>query len=440
MLNRDDLHSYQHKGVELILEQKKLALWFLMGMGKTPTTLTAIKDLMDGIAINKTLVIAPLRVANSVWHKEAFNWSHLKDLTFSICTGTQPNRLAKLNAKADIYVINRENIPWLVEHYKSKWPFDCVVIDESDSFKNQSSRRWKTLRKIMPKVEYLVQLTGTPSPNGLLDIWAQMYLLDGGKALGRNMTAYKNKYYVSDYMGFSWILKDGADVEIHKAVEHLVYCPEKVVTTKRVDIVRSAVLPPALEKQYRVLEKEFLIELENVDITAMSAAALSNKLLQYCNGIVYDEDKNHIHLHDLKIEMLKEVIEEAKAPVLVFYNYKSDLANLLKHFKKAVPLDTDPTTIDKWNEGKIDLLLAHPASSGHGINLQSGGSICVWYGLTWNLGNYQQAVARLDRQGQKETVRNIHLVIEGAIDERVLSAIEGKAKTQHELLEYMKCK
>lgn len=439
MLTRTNLHDHQNKAIELIKTRKKLALWIFLGGGKTSSSLTAFSDLIDGLEVSRILVIAPLRVANSVWHKDAKKWEHLQHLSFSICTGTPKQRIDALDAEADFYIINRESIPWLVNFYKSKWPFDAVIIDESDSFKSHKSQRWKDLKKVLPFIEYLVELTGTPSGNGLQDLWAQMFLLDGGQALGKSKTAFMTKYFISDYMGYNWTLKEGAEDKIYKAIEHLVYAPEKKVYSKRIDLKRTAKLPPKLLKHYKELEKEFVLELENLDaITALSAAAVSNKCLQFANGVLYDDDKNQVPIHTLKIEMLKEVVEEAKAPVLVAYNYKSDLDAIKKHFPQAVVLDKNQETIDKWNHGEIEMLLAHPASASFGLNLQEGGSILVWYGLTWNLSYYQQFIARLDRQGQKETVRNIHLVIENTIDEIVLNAIEGKAKTQNDLLDYMK--
>lgn len=439
MLTRNNLHDHQNKAIELIKTRKKLALWIFLGGGKTSSSLTALSDLLDCLEVSKILVIAPLRVANSVWHTDAKKWEHLQHLSFSICTGTPKQRIDALNADADFYIINRENIPWLVNHYKSKWPFDAVVIDESDSFKSHKAQRWKALKKVLPFIEYLIELTGTPSGNGLQDLWAQIFLLDGGQALGKSKTAFMMKYFESDYMGYNWTLKEGAEEKIYKAIEHLVYAPEKQIYSKRIDIRRTASLPAKLMKQYRELEKEFVLELENLDvITALSAAAVSNKCLQFANGVMYDDEKNQVPIHTLKIEMLKEVVEEAKAPILVAYNYKSDLDAIKKHFPKAVTLDSDPETISQWNSGEIEMLLAHPASASFGLNLQEGGSIIVWYGQTWNLSYRQQFIARLDRQGQKNTVRNIDLIIEGTIDEKIEDAINNKAKTQKDLLDYMK--
>jgi SNF2 family DNA or RNA helicase len=437
MLKRSQLHGYQVEATDFILEKKRCALWLGMGFGKTVSTLTAITDLFDSLSITKVLIVAPLRVANSVWHTEISNWVHLNHLTYSICTGGVKQRTEALNKEADIYIINRENVKWLVDNGYAK-NFDMVVIDESDSFKNSSSQRFKAMKKISPYANYFVELTGTPSPNGYLDLWSQMYLIDGGNRLGRTNTAYKDRFFSSDYMGYSWELKKGSENKIKKLLKDKVYSAEQVIKTKRIDIPRFETLPPKLEKQYKELEKNFLVELEKEQLEVMNAVALSNKLMQFSNGAVYNEEGETINIHDIKIEMLKEILEPLNEPVLVAYNYKSDLAKLQKHFPHGRVLDKNAETIEEWNNKKIPLLFAHPASAGHGLNLQHGGSIMVWFGLTFNLAYYQQFIARLDRQGQPETVRNILLIIKNTIDEKVIQAIENKAKTQKDLIEYIK--
>ena len=440
MLKRSNLHDYQPQSIDFGKEKKRCALWLPMGAGKTSSSLTLISDLIDEFAISKTLVIAPLRVANSVWHKETQIWEHLTHLTYSICTGTEKQRIAALQKPADLYVINRENTEWLLKYLLSikNVMFDMIVIDESDSFKNPSSRRFKALKKLAPKTEYFIELTGTPSPKGYLDLWAQIYLLDEGKRLGKTFTAYKQRFFNSDYMGYNWTLKDGADKQIRALISDIVFSVEQTTKIKQVDIIRDAELPPKVAKQYKEFEKEFVLELESNDIEALNAASLTGKLQQICNGAIYHEDKSFIVLHDIKIEMLKEILEPLNEPVLVAYQFKSDLERLLKAFPQGQALSKDEQMISDWNAKKIPLLFVHPASAGHGLNIQFGGSMIVWFGLTFNLAYYQQLIARLARQGQTETVRNIHLIMKNTIEEKIMQAIENKAKTQNELLDYVK--
>lgn len=442
-LTRDLLHGYQNRGVEFIKNTPKSALFLDMGLGKTLTTLTAISDLSDSMDINKVLVIAPLRVANTTWHKELKSWEHTKHLTYSICTGSEKNRIQGLFKNADVYIINRENVKWLVDYYGKKWPFDMVVIDESSSFKSHSSQRWKALRKVLPYTDRMVQLTGTPAPNGLMDIYAQIYLLDTGERLGRNMTAYKSRFFESDFMGYKYSPREGSEEKIYSLIEDIVLtmrAEDYLELPDRIDLVRSVSLDNKLKSQYDVLEKEFIAEIENTEIAVFNAAALANKLLQFSNGAVYiDDDKNWQELHNSKIEALKDLVEDNPSEnILVAYNYKTDLERLQKAFPKAVVLDKAGEAVDKWNNGEIKILLAHPASAGHGLNLQHGGSMIVWFGLNWSLELYQQFNGRLHRQGQTKPVRIIHLVAEGCIDEKVMKAIESKAKTQDELLDYLK--
>jgi SNF2 family DNA or RNA helicase len=439
MLKREQLHDYQVKSIEFAKQHEKCALWLWLGMGKTTSTLTAVKDLSESLDINKTLIVAPLRVANTVWHIEARKWEHLNDVTFSICTGAAKDRLAGLAKDADIYVINRENIPWLVNHYGKKWPFDCVVLDESSSFKSNKSARWKALRKVSPFIHRMIQLTGTPAANSLMDLWAQMFLLDGGKRLGKTMTAFKDRFFTSDYLGYSYTLNAGAEEKIHSLVSDTVFNIPSIKHSHRTDITRLAQLTPQQMKTYKQLEKEFVIELQDTEIAAFNAAALTNKLLQFANGNVYDEEGKTNSVHSAKLDVLKEVIEEAQGePVLVAYNFKSDLADLQVAFPQGETLGKEYAQIEKWNRKEIPILFVHPASCGHGIQLEQGSSILVHYGLNWSLELYQQLVARLDRQGQTKTVRNIHIVTEGTIDEKVMLALSGKAVTQDRLIDFIK--
>jgi SNF2 family DNA or RNA helicase len=438
MLSRHNLHEYQERCIEFIHTTPKCALWLDMGLGKSTTTLTAVSDLLDGLTVSRVLVVAPLRVAKSVWVQEAKKWQHLRHLTFSVCVGSERQRIAALHSTADVYVINRENVKWLVDFYKRKWPFDCVVLDESSSFKNASSQRFKALKKVSDLIERMIQLTGTPTSNGLLDVWAQIALLDNGSRLGRSMTVYKQRFFESDYMGYKFTPIKGAqqlieglisDVVVSMRAEDYLQLPE------RIDLQIPVELDSKTAKLYKELEQEFLLKIEDEEITAMTAATLAGKLLQVSNGAIYtNEHGNFIELHNEKLDALEELVELNNEPLLVAYNFKSDLVRLKERFPFAVALDKDESTIDRWNNGEIQMLLAHPASASMGLNLQRGGSVIVWFGLNWSLELYQQFNARLHRQGQEKPVRIIHLVASGCIDEKVLQAIDNKAKTQDDLL------
>ena len=443
MLSRDLMHDYQRRGVEFIKDTHKCALWLQMGLGKTLTTLTAIADLSDSFEITKTLIIAPLRVANTTWHKELLNWEHTHRLSYSIVTGSDTARRAALHKDADVYIINRENIKWLVELYGKRWPFDMVVIDEATSFKSSASQRWKALRKVMPYVDRMVQLTGTPTSNGLMDLYAQIYLLDTGASLGRTMTAFKSRFFDSDYMGYSFTPKQGADEQIHAAIAPLVMtmlADDYLTLPERFDVSIPVQLPPAKLKSYRELEKEFCATINGEDVEALTAATLANKLLQMCNGAIYVDDSGKFEeLHSEKIDALKQLVEDnAGENILVAYNYKSDLERLQTAFPSAVVMDKEGRAVEQWNNGEISMLLAHPAACAFGLNLQAGGSICVWFGLNWSLELYQQFNGRLHRQGQTRPVTIAHIVAEGCMDDRVLKAIEGKATTQAQLMDALK--
>lgn len=438
MLQESNLRKSQHYGIEQILLKKKAAVHFFMGAGKTVMVLTAISKLLDEFSISKVLVIAPLLVANNVWHKEIQKWEHVKHLTWSIVTGTEKERLAALDKNVDIYIINRENIPWL---YKLQPPycceffsllFDFIVIDESSSFKNPSSQRFKALKNF--KCDYLVELTGTPSPNGLLDIWSQYYLLDQGKSLGTTMTAYKQKYFYPDYYGYKWTPKDPE--QIYKAIEHLTISMKEedyIDLPERIDLITPITIPEY--QKYKELEKEFFLEWQNNQIAAPSIPVVMNKLLQFCNGAIYDEKKNIIEIHQAKLDALETIIEDnPNENILVAYNFKSDLKRLQNRFKDVVVMSNDETIIDQWNKGRIKLLLCHPASSGKGLNLQEGGHIIIWFGLTWNLEDYLQFNKRLHRPGQLKPVIINHIVAQNCIDERVMKVLSQKNQTQEDLL------
>ena len=443
---RTDLHNYQERAIKFIKSTERCALFLDMGLGKTVSTLTAISDLQDQMEIHKALVIAPLRVANSVWDHEAKLWKHLRHLKVQVCTGTERERLTNLHRDSHIYTINRENVPWLVKQYGKKWPFDCVIIDESSSFKNPTSQRFKALKKIIPFTNYMVLLTGTPVPNGLLDIWSQIYLLDGGTALGRTMTAYKQRFFEADYMGYKYTPRAGADVLIHNAIaskvlsmkgEDYLELPDRLNLNEYVD------LPPAIMDTYKDFEKELLLELSTGEVVeALTAAVLANKLLQFSSGAVYtDEHKNWKEVHTVKLDALADLIEQNEGEcILVAYNFKTDLERLQQRFPKAQVLDQNPNTVTRWNNGEIPILLAHPASAGHGLNVQYGGSLIIWFCLNWSLEYYQQFNARLYRQGQTKPVRIVHIVARDTIDVRIVSALAAKDATQSDLLKALKHK
>jgi len=441
MLKRENLHHYQNSALDVVLNKKKCALFLDMGLGKTTTTLTAIHDLYYNFSVERILIIAPLKVANNVWHKEAQKWEHLQELDIAIATGSVNERVSAINSNKTITLINKENVPWLVE--KCKWKWDMVIIDESSSFKSARAKRFRALKKVMKYIRSIVLLSGTPSPNGMMDLWSQMYLIDQGERLGRTITNYRQRFFVPDgYMGYNYKLKPGAKEQIMELIKDVcvtMTAEDYLELPECINVNEFIELPDKAKQQYKELEKEFIISLDDIDIESPSKAALGNKLLQICNGSVYDAEKNVHEIHNEKIERLKEIIEDNPGEnFLVAYNYKHDLEKLQKAFPKAVKLETAKQE-DDWNKGKIKILLAHPASAGHGLNLQYGGNVIIWYGLTWNLEYYQQFNKRLHRQGQKNTVRNIHLIAKGCLDEKVLFfALSGKAKTQKDLIDYLK--
>ena len=439
MPSREDLHAYQERAIQFIKDKKRCFLILSMGLGKTASTLSAMADLLDGMMVSRVLVIAPLRVAASVWRQECDKWEHLNHLRVSVCLGTERQRLAALNRSADIYTINRENIPWLVKHYGDKWPFDAVVIDESSSFKSASSGRFKALRKVMPKTNYAVCLTGTPAPNGLLDLWAQVYLIDFGASLGRTMHGYKQRYFESDYMGYKFTPRAGADAQIHAAIAPIalsMQAKDYLQLPERIDLVETVELPKAAQKIYCEFERDLLASLPSgEEIEAVNAAVLANGLLQMSNGTIYTDDRGAWReIHTAKIEALKEIVEANDEPILVAYSYKADIERIQAAFPEATVLDKDPETIARWNRGEIKMLVAYPGSTGHGLNLQDGGALCVWFGLTWSLELYQQFNARLHRQGQTKPVRIVHIIAKDCIDERVMQVLSDKDAQQGHLI------
>ncbi len=390
-----------------------------------------------------------MRVAEDTWSREAGKWDHLRYLRISKVLGTEKERIEALNRPADIYVINRENTEWLVNYYGRKWPFDLVIVDELSSFKSPKARRFRALRKVRPLIKRIVGLTGTPAPNGLIDLWAQVYLLDQGERLGKTITGYRERYFVPDKRNrttiFSWAPKPGAEEAIHKKLSDLcisMRAEDWLELPERIDNLVMVKLPPKAWMQYEQLERDLLLPLAGGDVVANTAAGLSNKLLQMSNGAVYDENGTAKVFHNAKLEALDDIIEAAGGkPVLVFYAYRHDLARLKDHLAGLGPRTLESSAdIEDWNAGRIPVLLAHPGSAGHGLNLQDGGNIIVWFGMTWNLEFYMQAVKRLHRQGQKNSVIVHHLVAEGTIDEDVMAALGSKARTQDALLEAVKAR
>lgn len=399
--------------------------------------------LNDYLDIGKTLVIAPKRVIEDTWPSEFDKWDHLKGIRFSLIAGSPKQRMAAIKEKADVYMISRDNIVWLVDLLKDYWDYDTLIIDELSSFKNHASKRFKKLKTVTPYFKRVIGLTGTPAPNSYLDLWAQVYLLDRGERLGKNITAYRRKYFNAYSRGMytDYQIKDGAKKEIDEKLSEIcisMKAKDYLDLKDPIVIDKKAKLNPAERKLYKEMEKEAIAEIDENQIVALSAAVVTNKLMQIANGNVYDEDGNTHLIHKRKIEVLEELVAESQDEnILVFYNFKSDQDSILAKFPEAVQLE-DEKDIKAWNEGKIKMLIAHPASAGHGLNLQNGGSIIVWYGLTWSLELYLQANARLQRQGQKNTVRVYRILAEGTIDERVVKVLEGKHISQEQLLRELK--
>jgi len=411
-------------------------------------TLTAIDRLIyDYMCVSRVLVIAPKKVAEATWQDEAGKWDHLTRLRFSTALGSARERERAVNAKADITVINRENVAWLVEYFGYRWPFDMVVVDESSSFKSSASKRFKALKRVLPKIRSVVLLTGTPSPNGLEDLWSQIYLLDQGERLGRYVTHFRARYfdhnpwqhrYIPHPGSFEAVQRKIADICVSMRAEDYLQLPELVVHDVPVALDEQAA------KRYRQLEREMVLEISGDEISVASAAALTGKLLQLCGGCVYDnENGGYVRVHDAKLEALSELLESVHEPVLLFYGYRHELPGLravaLKGGRKVRTLESAEDAA-AWNRGEVDVLLAHPASCAYGLNLQQGGRHVVWYTLTWSLELYQQANARLHRQGQDRPVIVHRLLVKGGVDEDVAKALEGKDETQAALIEALKAR
>ena len=440
-------HGYQQYAIQHILDNKISALLLDMGLGKTVITLTAIQELIhDRFEVNKVLIIAPLRVARDTWPAEIKKWGHLKSLTYSVCVGSEKERLQALKQSTNLTIINRENVDWLISKSGYYFDFDMVVIDELSSFKSYSAKRLKSLLKVRPLIKRIVGLTGTPSSNSLMDLWAQFRLLDNGERLGRYITHYRNEFFDPDkrnqHMVFTYKLKDWAEEIIYERISDITISMKSADYLKIPECIYNEVSISLSGKErthYDKLKAGMVLALDEKEIDAVNAASLSNKLLQMANGSVYDENKEVAKLHERKLDALEDLIEGANGkPVLIAYWFKHDLVNIKKRFKvQEIKSSQD---IQDWNEGNIPVALIHPASAGHGLNLQAGGSTLIWYGLTWSLELYQQTNARLWRQGQQETVVIHHIIAKNTIDEDVIKALKLKDKTQSDLIEAVKAR
>lgn len=431
---------YQDFAKNFIIDHPEAGLFMDMGMGKSVITLTALKELKyDYFRSYKILVIAPLRIARETWPDEISKWDHLRDLTYSLIIGSAKEREAALKAEADLYIINRENTVWLVDYYKQKWPFDTVVIDELSSFKSSKAARFRALKKVRRYVDRIIGLTGTPAPNGLLDLWPEMFLLDQGEALGKTLTGYRNEFFVPDKRNreiiYSWKPKEGAEDEIYKRIS------AKCVSMKSADYLQ---LPDRIFSRreftlqamdiYKKLERDMILPYADGDIDAPTAAVLMNKLIQLSGGAVYNENGEARTFHEEKLDILEEIMEEANGQnVLLFYQFRHEKERILQRFKQAVDI-SEQDSIKKWNSGSISLLIAHPASAGHGLNLQQGGHVVVWYTLPTSLELYQQANKRLHRPGQKFPVLIQHIIAKGTFDEVVMDQILTKKEQRQEAL------
>jgi SNF2 family DNA or RNA helicase len=438
-------HEYQVYATEYILNHPIAAVLLDMGLGKSVITLTAIFELtLDSFLVRKVLVIAPLRVARDTWPAEIEKWDHLKGLKYTVAVGSEVQRKTALMKRAQVYIINRENVEWLISRSGIPFDFDMVVIDELSSFKSHQAKRFKSLMKVRPKVNRIVGLTGTPSSNGLMDLWAQYRLLDMGQRLGRFIGRYREDYFVPDKRNqqviFSYKPKPGAEEAIYKLISDITISMKGTDYLKLPDLVINEVPVKLSEKEMKTLDtmkRDLITTVKGEEITAANAAALSGKLLQMANGAVYDDNGAVLHIHDRKLDALEDLIEAANGkPVLIAYWFKHDLSRIQKRFEVEVLSTSD--SIKRWNDGEIPIAVIHPASAGHGLNLQAGGSTLVWFGLTWSLELYQQTNARLWRQGQKETVVIHHLISKGTIDERVMKALNDKNNTQSALIDAVK--
>jgi len=447
-LTRSQLRPYQPYFSNLVVQQAVIALWLDMGAGKTVITLTAVADLLMSFEVGKVLVVAPKRVATDVWPDEIGSWQHTKWMPYSVLVGPVAKREKAAFDPAPVHIINRENIPWLVQLHGRKWPYDMVIWDESSGLKNHKRRtgtgrlsRFGAVCSVRKHMDRFVELTGTPAPKGYIDLWAQVFLLDAGVALGRTVTSFRRRWFDEDYTGWTYTLRKGAAQEIETALDGLCYSLPAEYYPKLPPVTYNNIpvsLPDTVARQYRDFAKEYLLDLPEDEslIEAKTAAILTNKLLQFANGCVYDGERQPHEVHSAKLEALDDLIESAAGhPVLVAYSYKTDMQRIKQRYPQAVVLNQEDNAVRDWNAGKIDILLVHPQSGGHGLNLQFGGSIIVWFGLTWSLEQYQQLNKRLHRPGQTRPSFIHHLLAKGTLDYRVLEVLAGRSTLQHALVQ-----
>ena len=445
-------YAYQRYCIDRLIADPRLGLFLDMGLGKTVITLTAAADLKyNRLAIRKVLVVAPKKVAEATWQAEAARWDHLRLLRLSTVLGPARRRIRALATPADVYITSRDLIAWLVDYYRNDWPFDMLVLDESSSFKNHRTKRWRALKSVAPRTPRIVLLTGTPSPQGLIDLWAQVYLLDGGARLGRTISAYRERYFTPDKRNattvFSYRSRAGAEAAIYNAIGDIcvsLRAEDWLTLPPLIDHDIPVVLDAPAAKAYKSLERDLILDLPDGVVTAQTAAVLTNKLLQLCNGAVYDAARRETEAHRCKLEALAELVEQLHGqPAIVFYGYQHDRDRILALYAGSglrVRVYRDSGDARAWTAGEVDLLLAHPASCAYGLNLQQGGRHVIWYGLPWSLELYQQAIKRLHRQGQTQTVINHRLIVQGSADEDVARALMSKGDSQEALLDALRAR
>lgn len=439
-------HDYQRRAIEKALSTPFVALFLEMGLGKSVIALTVAESLLSDFAVSRVLVIAPLKVAEDTWSREVNKWDHLMHLRVSKILGDAKKRKAAVEADADIYVINRENVPWLVKTYSKRWKWDMLIIDELSSFKSPKAQRFKALKSARFKFSHIIGLTGTPNPNGLMDLWAQIYLIDGGERLGKTIGTYRREFFTpgrgSGYVVYNWVANKDAEAEIPKRIEDIAVsmkAADYLELPKRIDNTVHIQLADSEMDTYRKMERDYLAEVNGTEISALSAAATMGKLLQLSGGAVYDSDGNWVYFHDAKIKALSDIADTTDENILIFYNYKHEKERLFEYFKSYKPKELkSEKDIADWNAGKVRMLIVHPASVGYGLNLQDGGRIIVWYSLTWSLELYQQANARLYRQGQTKPVIIHHLIANNTVDEQVMRSLARKDVSQEALMAALK--
>jgi SNF2 family DNA or RNA helicase len=449
MRPESDMHKYQVRAKNYVLQRDFSALWIDMGLGKTVVCLSVIRDMLNSFDVRKTLIVAPKRVAQKTWPDEIAAWEHTKHLDFQVIKALSTPKREETRWDAAIHIINRELIPWWVNVWGNDWPYDLVILDEASSFKAPGGVRSKALMSVRHKIDRMVELTGTPTSTGLLDLWAQIFLLDRGERLGKTFSFFKDRYFNPvDRDQRMWVPAEGAKEEIYSLISDICVTMKAEDYLELPGFIRNVIkveLPDSLRKKYKEFEREFIMHLEGHKFKVGFAADLRNKLVQFCNGAIYTDkstspDRPWKKVHDLKLEALDSILEEASGqPVLLAYHFKSDLARIMARYPQAVEFDGDPTIVDRWNRGEIKLLVAHPASVGHGLNIQFGGHILVWFGLPDSLENFQQFNKRLtDRQGQTEVVIQHYIVVENSVDMTILKNIDSRSMTQLELMVQMK--